>query len=182
MSVIPSSARKKWNAHETLIERAARTVMTAAGFGTARLPRLVTALPDNSYRCKFRRGEATGAQTLYSGYTTPVGQPDTRPAYHQFTGTLEITYARRRSDNTASAISGIEDITSEARGAIRDLFAWANYPFDATNLPELIVTDIRPGAGNEATDPDKHIDMITENFVLTYEERRAAVPSPSPVA
>jgi hypothetical protein len=181
MSVVPSNARKKWNAHETLIERAARTIMANAGFGTARLRRAASNLPDNSYRVKFRRGDATGAQTLYSGYTEPVGEPDTRPAYHQFTGELEITYARRRSDNTESAISGVEDVTSEARGAIRDVFEWANYPFDETNLPELIVVDIMPIAGIETVDGEHHIDVITERFRLTYEARRTAVPSPSPV-
>lgn len=173
----PSAARKAYHAHESALCQAARTVISAAGLGTALLPGDPANLPDEGWRVRFRRGDATGAQALYASYGA---EPTTRPIYAQWTGVLEIEYARRRSDNEESAIDGIERETDEKRAAVRDLFDVASYPFTAANLTYLIVTDIMPLAGDEAIDPQTHADLIRERFRLTYEIKRSAIPAPSP--
>ncbi len=173
----PSAARKAYHAHESALCQAARAVVAAAGLGTARLPGDPANLPDEGWRIRFRRGDATGALALDEGFPS---EPTSRPIYSQWTGVLEIEYARRRSDNVESVIDGIERDTDEKRAALRDLFDVASYPFTASNLTYLIVTDIMPLAGEEAIDPERHLDLIREKFRLTYEIKRSAIPAPSP--
>lgn len=173
----PSAARKAYHAHESALCQAARAVISAAGLGTARLPGDPSNLPDEGWRIRFRRGDATGAMALATGY---AAEPTSRPIYSQWSGVLEVEYARRRAENLESAIGGIERDTDEKRAALRDLFDVASYPFTAANLTYLIVTDIMPLTGEEAVDPERHLDLIRERFRLTYEIKRSAIPAPSP--
>lgn len=172
----PTPARIVFHAQESQLSQSARDIMVDGGFTNVRTAFEPSALPDNSARIRVRRGDATGAEALVSGYAV---EPTVRRVYCQFTATLEILYTRRRREQNETEVDGIERATDEKRGAIRELFDVGSFPFNDVNLPGLIVTDIMPLAGEESVDREKHFDIILERFRLTYEYRQSEIPTPS---
>jgi hypothetical protein len=155
--------------HESQFCVAARTILSGGGFADPRTPGDTRNQPATLTAIKFYRDDAVA-----DGTRLVSAAP--RREFSQWTGTLEILYAQPRTDNDDSAVDGLDRVMGEKRGLIRSLFMKSVYPFDGTNLPWLIVLDIKPLRGDEGIDKDRHLDVIVERFQVTYEVRSATWP------
>ncbi len=107
---------------------------------------------------------AGGYPALPSNWT--AGQPPPQE-YFRYTGSLEYRIEVPR-DQEGASLPGVANLMGELRGKIRAAMMLCCAPFNATNLPYLRVSDIRPNGTTTGWERERNIDYLSLRFTITF--------------
>lgn len=111
-----------------------------------------------------------------SGQTQPTQQEYTR-----YVGILELRVEVNR-DTAREPLPSTYNFLGSIRGLVRAAFLFSQWPFQATNLPWLGVTDIRPNGSSTGFDQVRNVDSFIQRYQVTFEIQATAWPAGFPTA
>lgn len=80
-------------------------------------------------------------------------------------------------DNNAATVPGVDTLLAQVRAKIRANMLLTVRPFNPTNLPYYVVSDIRPLGTTTGYESVRNIDFVSLRFRITFQIRPDAWPA-----
>lgn len=166
---MPATDERQIYNFEEAIERAAQSVLAAAGYDATYIQGQRDSLPPSRIEITFATGQALNEAVHPLDPTATV--------YDFFDGRLVFRIVTERPEAQSSLLSGVATLHEQWAAGVRALFQERRSPFTTTNLPYLAVKTIRPIGTVRDLDPRWLEDYTRVEFLVQFGIRSDAWPS-----